>query len=122
MAGYALLFFGALINWCAERLQMTTLSSCQAEYVAATNATTVAIFAARALLQFVDALPVERPTILLLCDNDRAVRLADGNTSSKRMKHIATRIAFLRETQKEGSISLHHVRTAEQLADICTKA
>ena len=70
MAGYALLFFGGLINWCAQRLQMTTLSSCQAEYVAATNAT-VSILAARALLQFVGALKEEQPTILL-CDKTTA--------------------------------------------------
>lgn len=48
--------------------------------------------------------------------------LADSNTSSKRMKHMATRIAFLREQIADGTIMLYHIRTEGQLADIFTKA
>ena len=47
--------------------------------------------------------------------------LSDSNTSSKRMKHIATRIAFLREATKDKKIVLYHVNGTGQLADIFTK-
>ena len=51
-----------------------------------------------------------------------AVLLADSNTSSKRMKHIANRIAYLREQIAAGNIMLYHIGTKGQLADIFTKA
>ena len=38
------------------------------------------------------------------------------------MKHIATRIAFLREQIADKTIMLYHIRTEGQLADIFTKA
>jgi len=60
------------------------------------------------------------------CDNKAARRsffpLSDGNTSSKRMKHVATKIAFLREQVKEAKrVYLYHIRTQGQLADLMTK-
>ena len=61
-----------------------------------------------------------RPT-LIMCDNMSAVQLSDSNASSNRMKHIATRIAFLREAVKAQEIMLYHIRTTGQLADIFTK-
>ena len=47
--------------------------------------------------------------------------LSDGNMSSKRMKHVATRIAFLREHVEAGNITLFHISTVGQIADIFTK-
>ena len=38
------------------------------------------------------------------------------------MKHIATRIAFLREQISDGKVLLYHIKTAGQVADIFTKA
>ena len=64
---------------------------------------------------------ITAPT-LIFSDNKGAVMLADSDTSSKRMKHIATRIAFLRENIKSEAIMLYHVRSEGQLADIFTKA
>ena len=58
---------------------------------------------------------------LILCDNQAAVLLSDGNTSSKRMKHVATRIAFLRELVQNKTITLLHISTKGNIADIFTK-
>ena len=73
----------------------------------------------RTILQFM-GFNDPRPT-LIMCDNMSAVQLSDSNASSKRMKHIATRIAFLREAVKAQEIMLYHIRTTGQLADIFTK-
>lgn len=64
---------------------------------------------------------VKQPTVIFN-DNKSAVMLADGNASSKRMKHIATRIAFLREQVTAETIMLYHIGTDGQIADIFTKA
>ena len=59
--------------------------------------------------------------VILLVDNMAAVQLSENNTSSKRLKHIATRIAFLREAVEDKKIQLHHIKTIGQIADIFTK-
>ena len=56
-----------------------------------------------------------------MCDNLATVLLSENNTTSKRMKHIATRIAFLRENVEGKLVTLIHVGTNEQIADIFTK-
>ena len=50
-----------------------------------------------------------------------AVAIADSDTSSKRMKHIATRLAFLRECIANKEIMMYHIRNTGQVADIFTK-
>ena len=118
MAGFCAWFGGGLLHWSGYRLTMTTLSSTEGEYVAATKAAIAAI-ALRGVLGFLQAKD-SAPTITF-CDNLGAVLLSDNNTSSKRLKHIATRIAFLREAIADGHLQLHHIRTTGQLADIFTK-
>ena len=50
-----------------------------------------------------------------------AVMLSDSNVSSKRLKHIMTRIAFLREKVEDKEVMLYHIRTKGMIADIMTK-
>ena len=61
--------------------------------------------------------------MLVYCDNKSACLLSEGNTSSKRMRHVATK-AFLREQIKDDKrvhMYMCHIRTQGQLADIMTK-
>ena len=85
----------------------------------ATDAT-VAGISARGIVEFCLGKKITVPS-LLFCDNKSAVMLSEGNTSSRRMRHIATRIAFLREAVRDGHVLLTHVGTVGQVADIFTK-
>lgn len=118
MGGYVSMCNGGPVTWECRRLPLTPLSSCEAEYVGATRAATAARVQ-RGIMQFM-GFNDPRPT-LIMCDNMSAVLLSDNNTSSKRMRHIATRIAFLREAVQSKEIMLYHIRTTGQLADIFTK-
>jgi hypothetical protein len=118
MAGYVIMVGGAPIDWRAYRSKVTPLSSCEGEYCAASTAT-VATLGIQGIGKFFD-IPDTGPT-LIFCDNKAAVQLSDGDTSSKRMIHIATRIAFLRERVHDKSIMLYHIKAEGQLADIFTK-
>ena len=42
--------------------------------------------------------------------------LSENNTSSRRLKHIATRIAYLRESVKDGQVQMHHITTNGNIA------
>jgi hypothetical protein len=57
----------------------------------------------------------------LLCDNESAIKLANNPVNHSRTKHIDIRHHFLRDHEAKGDISLIHVSTDKQLADIFTK-
>ena len=82
---------------------------------------TIATLALRDTLSFIQGAPLREPTPVF-CDNLAAVQLSDNDTSSKRLKHVSTRIAFLREQVQEfKTITLIHVYGKGMVADIFTK-
>ena len=119
MAGNVDIIFGGPFAWAGFRLPQTSHSSCDAEYCAATIAVTT-IVSTRPVWEFIFNEKLTIPTILF-CDNVAAVLLSENNTSSRRLKHIATRIAYLRETVKDGHVQLHHIMTNGMIADLFTK-
>jgi hypothetical protein len=58
--------------------------------------------------------------ILLLYDNESAIKLAHNLVQYSRTKHINIRHHFLRDHEAKGDIELHHVNTENHLADIFT--
>jgi hypothetical protein len=56
----------------------------------------------------------------LLCNNESAIKLAN-NPVNHSTKHIHIRHHFLRDHEAKGDITLSHVSTNKQLADIYTK-
>jgi hypothetical protein len=57
----------------------------------------------------------------LLCDNERAIKIANNHVQHSRTKHIDIRHHFLRDHVAKGDIILEGVRSENQLADIFTK-
>ena len=53
-------------------------------------------------------------------DNTSTLHVAGNQNYSPRVKHVALRL-FVQELVKEGRISIHYVKTEDQLADIGTK-
>ena len=60
-------------------------------------------------------------SVPLFVDNTGALHMACNSTYSSRTKHNAIRFFFLKELVKEGRITIHHVATTKQLADMGTK-
>ena len=118
MAGHMEEINGGPVAWYGGRLPLTPLSVAEGEYCIATKSAVAAI-SIHNKCKFAGE-KMDAPAILF-CDNKAAVQLADGNSSSKRMKHIATRIAFLRERIAAKEIMLYHIGTSGQVADIFTK-
>ena len=109
---------GAIVAARTSRVSSTTLSQCETEWFGAT--------AGAALLQAIE--PVlsfmgneHGLPMVLLCDNKAACLLSDSNHSTRRMKHVAVRLAYLQERVKEGTVMLLHIKTDGNIADIGTK-
>lgn len=117
-SGFIFLHLGCAVAWGSRRQQCTALSTTEAEYIAASDASKEAIWLRRLLIQ-IDFLP--SGPVRLLCDNESAIRLVHNPTHHQRTKHIDVRFHFIREKQANGEIDINYVTTTHQLADILTK-
>jgi len=95
------------------------LSSCEAEYVAASSTVCEAIWL-RNILKELDH-PQEEATVIFV-DNKSTIQLAKNPVHHGRSKHINTRFHFLRGHVKQKTVKLEYCHTIEQVADIFTKA
>ena len=59
--------------------------------------------------------------ILFFCDNESAIKLSVSDHTTKHMKHVLTRMAFLQEQIDAGLMTLVHIDTDGMIADIGTK-
>ena len=57
----------------------------------------------------------------LYIDNTSTLRVAVNRTYSPRAKHIALRYFFVQELVEEGKVTIHYVKSMDQLLDLGTK-
>ena len=57
----------------------------------------------------------------LYCDNESSIKIAHNQVQHSKTKHIQIHHHFLRDHVLKGDISIDHVSTEDQLADIFTK-
>lgn len=106
------------MSWQSVKQQVVALSSCEAEYIAASTACTQALWLARLLG---DLLVQDTRTVQLLVDSKSALALAKNPVFHERSKHIRLRYHFIRSCVEEGSIEASYINTKDQLADLLTK-
>lgn len=94
------------------------MSSCEAEFMAATAAACQAIWLRKMLSQVIGA--YVEPVVLYI-DNRSALDLAKNPVFHGRSKHIDIRYHFIRECVENGEIIVKHVSTDLQRADALTK-
>jgi hypothetical protein len=94
------------------------LSSCEAEYIAASTASTQAIWLVRLLS---DLLGRDTGVVELRVDSKSALALAKNPIFHERSKHIWVRHHFIQGCLEEGSIKAGYMNTKNQLADLLTK-
>ncbi|GJT98735.1 putative RNA-directed DNA polymerase [Tanacetum coccineum] len=116
--GMAFYVNGNLVTWASQKQRVVALSSCEAEFIAATMAACQGIWLRRLLTE------VTRqwiPPVTLFVDNQSALELMKNPVFHGRSKHIDIRFHFIRECVENGEITVAHVCGKEQKADILTK-
>jgi hypothetical protein len=107
-----------LISWASKKQPIVSISSAEAEYVAATSASCQAVWLRRILK---DMSHTEKDPTPIFCDNTSAIALSKNHVFHKKSKHIDTRFHFIRELVNNGDIALQFCGSRDQLADIFTK-
>ena len=108
-----------LVTWASQKQKIVALSSCEAEYVAASAAACQGVWLSRLIG---DLLETKEARVKLLMDNKSAIALSKNLVHHDRSKHIDTKFHFIRECIEEGKVEVDHIGTTDQLADIFTKA
>ena len=111
---------GTVVSHVSKTQHVVSLSTSEEEYTAAGDGVKEALFV-RAVLSFI-APETSGASIKALEDNQGAKVLIEIPLSSARSKHTDLRFHFIRDLFKTRKISVEYVASAEQPADILTKA
>jgi hypothetical protein len=120
ISGTAILIDGGAISWAAKRQELVTLSTAEAEYVAATHAAKDTLWVHK-LVQELTPDILDLPSTLH-CDNQSAIALATTDNYHARTKHMDLRYYFIRDLINKGVIKFCYCPTEDMVADILTKA
>ena len=118
-SGFVALHTGARISWYSSLQSIIALTTCEAEYVAASEACRELAYL-RDLAAFM-RVPQQGPTPLHE-DNQGTIHLVENPVHHKRTKHIDVKWHYIRMAQESGMVKVVKVHTDLNHADIMTKA
>ena len=117
-SGYAFLLSSGAVAWSSKKQPVVTLSTTEAEFIAAAACACQSIWMRRIL----DELGFERSKCTdIFCDNSSTIKLSKNPVMHGRSKHIDVRFHFLRDLTMDGIVKLEFCGSKDQLADIMTK-
>jgi hypothetical protein len=125
--GYLITYAGCPMHWASKMQTEIALSSTEAEYIALSQAMREVI----PIMWLLDeahemGVPVMNQQPKVMCnvfeDNAGAIEIANVPKMRPKTKHLNIKYHHFREEVKRGTISVYHVGTKEQVADIFTKA
>ena len=118
VTGYLILLEGMLLAWKSRGQKSVTLSSTEAEYVAASETCQEMM----AILQIIDFMDIKiKYPMTVKVDNVGAIYLANNQTVNGRTRHVNIRYHFVRQLIEDGTVKVEFVRSKENKADAWTK-
>jgi hypothetical protein len=118
-SGYVFMIGSGAVSWSSRKQPIVTLSTTEAEFIAAAHCVCQGIWLKR-ILECIGL--TQRKCLTVFCDNSSTIKLSKNPVLHGRSKHIDIRFHFLRNLSCDGSIELVHCASKDQLADIMTKA
>ena len=124
--GFIIIYAGCPILWKSKSQSLIALRTIEAEYIALSSALREVI----AIINFLEALkskglPMDGAMPQIKCrtfgDNMSCVKMANNHITRPRTKHLSLRLHHFRSYVKNQIISVEHISTKSQLADIFTK-
>ena len=119
-SGYVYTLHDTAISWTSKRQESVAKSTMEAEYITLAHTGCHAAW----IIGFMEEVgyPLSGP-LPLFCDNEAAITNATGEeVSFKRSKHIIVKYHKIHKHISNNEISITHVPSEENIADIFTKA
>ncbi|CAI7799485.1 unnamed protein product [Closterium sp. NIES-53] len=106
------------ISWNSSKQELVSLSSAEAEFIAACAATREGLY----LQELLDEAKIVMPNeFTLQCDNQSAITIANKPGFVNRTKHISLRYFFVKDAIDKGRMRLVYCPTSDMAADSLTK-
>ena len=118
ISGYTAVLSGAAISWSSKKQTTISLSSTEAEYVAAVRATQEAIWIHTFLFKI--GHPLKEP-INFYVNNQSAIKLVENPVAHDCTKHIDIKYHFIRDIEARKIINVEYCPTNDQIANVLTK-
>jgi hypothetical protein len=118
VSGYAFMLGGAAISWSSRRQKTVAQSTVEAEYMATAEAVKEAMWWRSFLGEL--GFDVSQPTPLF-SDNQGSIHLAKNSDHHARTKHIDVKYHLIRQELVKRTVTLNHINTQHNIADILTK-
>lgn len=119
VSGYCFTLGSGIITWSARQQKTVSLSTCEAEYVAASEASKELAWLCTLLHKIEFSQPSATP---LLCDNTGGITLSEDASYHSKVKHIDIAVHSIRERVSRGQLKLIYVKSLNNAADIFMKA
>lgn len=107
-SGYVYQLANRPVSWCSKCQKTVALSSCEAEYMALTEATKEAVWM-QGLLKELGLMGFD--SVAIRMDNQGAIAFAKNPEFHARTKHIDIRHHYIREVESTGFIRLDYIAT-----------
>ena len=117
--GSVILYNGAPVSWRSKLQKPPTLSTAEAEYIAATDTLRLAIFVTR-LQSHILRKPRQTPSLYI--DNQPAIQMMQSLGGTKLRRFIDIKHNYIQDILERKTVKLEHIPTNRQLADGLTKA
>lgn len=119
-SGLVLKIGSGAISWASKKQPIVSLSTTEAEYIAAASCACQCIWI-RGILDQLGTEEQEATSTLILCDNSSTIQLSKNPVFHGKSKHIAVRFHFLRDLVRDEVVKLSYCKSEDQIADIMTK-
>lgn len=116
-SGYLITYSGGAVSWKSKLQKCVALSTTEAEFIAATEASKELLW----LKRFVGELGFDQDKYVLFCDNQSAIHLSKNSSFHSRSKHIDVRYHWIREVLSSKQMQLEKIHTDDNGADMLTK-
>jgi hypothetical protein len=110
---------GGAVSWCSSKQSIVAGSTCEAEYIAASEAAQGVWM--KEFISDLGVIPSASGPMTLFCDNTGAIAIAKESRFHKRTKHIKRRFNSIHNYVKDGDIELCKVHMDLNVADPLTK-
>lgn len=117
-SGYCFTFGSGVFSWSSKKQETVAQSTAEAEFVAATTAVNHVLWLRKIL---VDLNLEQKESTKIFVDNQAAIAISHNPVFHGKTKHFNIKLFFLREVQKEESVSLVYCKSEDQMADLFTK-